>query len=48
MELVSRLVGAVIKANHDKDGIVWPKEIAPWYYNMMNLKLAMKIVTILV
>jgi len=35
---LSRLVGAVIEANHDKDGIVWPKEIAPWYYNIINLK----------
>ena len=35
---LSRLVGAVIEANHDKDGIVWPKEITPWYYNIINLK----------
>ena len=35
---LSRLVGAVIEANHDKDGIVWPKEIAPWYFNIINLK----------
>ena len=35
---LSRLVGAVIEACHDKDGIIWPKEIAPWYYNLINLK----------
>ena len=35
---LSRLVGAVIEANHDKDGIIWPKEIAPWYYHLINLK----------
>lgn len=35
---LSRLVGAVIEANHDKDGIVWPQEIAPWHYNLINLK----------
>ena len=35
---LSRLVGAVIEANHDKEGIVWPKEIAPWNYHIINLK----------
>ena len=35
---LSRLVGAVIEANHDKDGIIWPKEITPWNYNIINLK----------
>ena len=35
---LSRLVGAVIEANHDKDGIVWPKEVAPWDYHIINLK----------
>ena len=35
---LSRLVGAVIEASHDKDGIIWPKEIAPWYYHLINLK----------
>ena len=35
---LSRLVGAVIEANHDKDGIVWPKEVAPWNYHIINLK----------
>ena len=35
---LSRLVGAVIEANHDKDGIVWPREIAPWNYHIINLK----------
>ena len=35
---LSRLVGATIEANHDKDGIIWPKELSPWYYNLINLK----------
>ena len=35
---LSRLVGAVIEANHDKYGIIWPKEITPWDYNIINLK----------
>jgi prolyl-tRNA synthetase len=35
---LSRLVGAVIEANHDQKGIIWPKEIAPWDYNIINLK----------
>ena len=35
---LSRLVGAVIEANHDNNGIVWPKEVTPWSYNIINLK----------
>ena len=35
---LSRLVGAIIEANHDKYGIIWPKEITPWDYNIINLK----------
>ena len=35
---LSRLVGALIEANHDKDGIIWPNEITPWNYNIINLK----------
>ena len=27
---VSRLVGGIIEANHDDDGIIWPTEIAPF------------------
>ena len=35
---ISRLVGADIEANHDEKGIIWPKQITPWYYNIINLK----------
>jgi prolyl-tRNA synthetase len=35
---LSRLVGAVIEANHDEKGIIWPKELTPWHYNLINLK----------
>ena len=35
---ISRLVGAIIEANHDQNGIIWPKEITPWDYNIINLK----------
>ena len=31
-------MGAVIEANHDQKGIIWPKEITPWDYNIINLK----------
>ena len=27
---VSRLMAAIIEQNHDKDGIIWPKEISPY------------------
>ena len=35
---ISRLVGAIIEANHDEKGIIWPKQITPWNYNIINLK----------
>ena len=35
---VSRLVGAIIEANHDKDGIIWPVEVAPFKVGILNLK----------
>lgn len=34
---VSRLVGAIIEANHDDKGIVWPKEISPFDLSIINL-----------
>ncbi|GAB5377251.1 MAG: proline--tRNA ligase [Acuticoccus sp.] len=35
---VSRLVGAVIEACHDDDGIIWPDAIAPFDIGLINLK----------
>ena len=35
---VSRLVGAVIEASHDKDGIIWPEAVAPFKVGLINLK----------
>ncbi len=35
---VSRLVGAVIEASHDDNGIVWPDSIAPFKAAILNLK----------
>jgi prolyl-tRNA synthetase len=35
---VSRLVGAVIEASHDDDGIIWPESIAPFKVGLINLK----------
>ncbi|MEM8663868.1 MAG: His/Gly/Thr/Pro-type tRNA ligase C-terminal domain-containing protein, partial [Pseudomonadota bacterium] len=35
---VSRLVGAVIEACHDDDGIIWPASIAPFDAAIVNLK----------
>ena len=35
---VSRLVGALIEAHHDKDGIIWPKAVAPFHVAIVNLK----------
>lgn len=35
---VSRLVGAIIEANHDDDGIKWPEAVAPFSVGIINLK----------
>ncbi len=35
---VSRLVGGIIEASHDDDGIIWPKSVAPFGAGIINLK----------
>jgi len=35
---VSRLVGAIIEACHDEDGIIWPDAVAPYQIGLVNLK----------
>jgi len=35
---VSRLVGAIIEANHDDNGIIWPESVAPYKVGIVNLK----------
>ena len=35
---VSRLVGAIIEASHDDNGIIWPEAVAPFKVGLVNLK----------
>jgi prolyl-tRNA synthetase len=35
---VSRLVGALIEANHDDAGIIWPPSVAPFRVGLVNLR----------
>jgi prolyl-tRNA synthetase len=35
---VSRLMGAIIEARHDKDGIIWPEAVAPYKVALINLR----------
>jgi prolyl-tRNA synthetase len=35
---VSRLVGAIIEASHDDNGIIWPEPVAPFKVGLINLK----------
>ena len=35
---VSRLVGAIIEAFHDDDGIIWPESVAPFRVGLVNLR----------
>ena len=39
---VSRLVGAIIESSHDEKGIIWPKQVAPFLFNLVNLKVGDK------
>jgi len=35
---VSRLVGGIIEACHDDDGIIWPEAVAPFVVGLINLR----------
>jgi len=35
---VSRLVGAIVEAFHDDDGIIWPESVAPFRVGLVNLR----------
>ncbi len=35
---VSRLVGAIIEASHDENGIIWPDAVAPFKAGIINLR----------
>jgi len=35
---VSRLVGGIIEASHDDDGIIWPEAVAPFDMGLINLR----------
>lgn len=35
---ISRVMAAVIEANHDDNGIIWPEEIAPFQVGLVNCK----------
>ncbi len=35
---VSRLVGAIIEASHDENGIIWPASVAPYDVGLINLR----------
>ena len=39
---VSRLVAAIIEANHDDSGIKWPESVAPFKVGLLNLKMGDK------
>jgi len=35
---VSRLVGALIEANHDDAGVIWPETVAPFRVGLIDLR----------
>ena len=35
---VSRLVGAIIEASHDENGIIWPDNVAPFHVGIVSMK----------
>jgi prolyl-tRNA synthetase len=35
---VSRLMGAIIEASHDDNGIIWPEAVAPFRVGLINMR----------
>ena len=35
---VSRLLGAIIEASHDENGIIWPESVAPFKVGLVNIR----------
>jgi prolyl-tRNA synthetase len=35
---VSRLMGAIIEASHDENGIIWPESVAPYGVGIINMR----------
>jgi prolyl-tRNA synthetase len=35
---VSRLLGAILEASHDENGIIWPEAVAPFDVGLINLR----------
>ncbi|HWH18755.1 MAG TPA: proline--tRNA ligase [Allosphingosinicella sp.] len=35
---VSRLIGAIIEASHDDNGIIWPEAVAPFKVGLINMR----------
>lgn len=33
----TRLLGTIVEASHDKNGIIWPKEVAPYHVHLIQL-----------
>ena len=38
LDALSRLLGAIIEANHDDRGIIWPEGVTPFHVGIVNLK----------
>lgn len=35
---ISRLLGAIVEASHDDDGIIWPEAVAPYQVGLISLR----------
>lgn len=42
---ISRLVAAIIEVNHDKHGIIWPDNVAPFKISLINLHVKNEVAT---
>jgi prolyl-tRNA synthetase len=34
---ITRLMGAIVEVNHDNQGLIWPKEVAPFKAHLIDL-----------
>ena len=41
---ISRLLGTIVEINHDENGIIWPKEVAPFDIHLLSLYFAARLI----
>jgi prolyl-tRNA synthetase len=40
---ISRILAAIVEQHHDKDGIIWPKKVAPFHHDCTRILLLLSV-----